>query len=474
MAYTLAFMLGLSRSVRTRRLESLSREELDTLTTTLMQLLPAGLNAADVSLLDRLPNMTVYVDVGIRVTASAVVAAVTNATFITDIGDSLGMRATLLRQPYLVNSRVETLPSPSPAPPSAPPNGPSLDPTSTSATMTAASSEAAMDANTIAYIAAAVLGGLCLVMGVLALWLWWRKQRGVKQLAVRQADDVGLLRGEMPRPNQHSSDDAPAAATMLEAPAAIAQKPAKANVSARRSEPGSRATGHAFERFTATIRPNSAGQFFIQLMQEEEQEGMQGGGDILISNVSEIDVPDDRAKLSEGDVVRQVNSCNTAGMSLHAVQQMLVGSGSVVELTLERKRGVPTTNSMRITVEAMDEDEAIEHELDTPPVTPIPIRDTGVILDHAGAPTSASHDDALARHSAALTLLQQMGTPEPGWNQMATEDLSWTPGPALAAAPGSAGQSWVPGQGHVNPRFATSNADGNLDRTRNNSALLRV
>ena len=54
-------------------------------------------------------------------------------------------------------------------------------------------------------------------------------------------------------------------------------------------------------------------------------------------------------------------------------------------------------------------------------------------------------------HGAALSLL--------------TPAAEWTPTGAPA---------WAPGHGHLNPRYATANADSNLERTRFNSALMRV
>lgn len=88
------------------------------------------------------------------------------------------------------------------------------------------------------------------------------------------------------------------------------------------------------EVFAVIIRQNLEGRFCLTLGQDDEADDP--GWNIFITDVGEIDVADDRAKLRKGDILRKVNTVHVSGQSIDTVFDILQTSGSIVELTVER------------------------------------------------------------------------------------------------------------------------------------------
>ena len=359
-------------------LRALTGDELSTLHTTIVRELPAGLNDADVTLVDRTPNVTVFVDVGGSVTRAQVIAVVTSASFMAAITEAMGMLTRLVDGPYMVSSHVVVLQTPAPPRPPLAPPPPALLTIESSSEANTAEASASVSAGAIAAVVCSVVG---IVVLLLVFCAWRRMLSNVK--ADGENNGVRLLsptKGFIKVPadqKSHSPTDRSSSSmepspvvdahhmldlnlinaavppceliALSREPSALSREP-----SALSREPSSicstpKAT---VDRFRATIRHNSAGQFRIQLIQEKDAHGREGG-DISISLVGESDVVDDRANVAEGDVLREINGEDIAGKSIHAVQKMLTGSGAQIELTLERTRGKPT-NVMRITVETVE------------------------------------------------------------------------------------------------------------------------
>ena len=402
---------------------------MDALRTTLKDLLPSGLLDADISMLDRSPNVTVFVDVGVRATQAHVVAVVTNSSFTVALEAALGVEVSLLSGPYTVSERLVTFASPPPG------NPPSIPPPAVPGLVTAAVSASALSGDdssgsTAAFgaIIAATVGAVVAAMGCYLLRL---RRRQTKELHVRTSrmSDARLLTNEAMDPDACTAE---AAIAMCDPHISRGASFGGGGddddddglrVDAVPSTPDKGVPLRA-ERFSAMVRHNSDGEFRIQIIQEE------GSADMSIALVGASDVLDDRDMLAPGDVLRQVNGVDVAEKGLRAVQEMLAGSGAAVHLTLERSRAEPS-NAMRISCETFE-------------VTP---------LDD----TSSSGDDADVAVVQARKHLQLPSLPSPGSAERGRQLAERV----ALSDPQASG-------------YSINNAEANLGRARQGGALMRI
>ena len=413
----------------------LDTAELAALRAALMAGLPSALLDADVAVVDRPPNVTVFVDCSLRATRRELTEAMADRAFVAALELALGVRTVLLVPPQVVSIQTLRMPSPPPAPPPPTPPFPeivedSYDDMSAPAQLISSAAVAV-----VAAVAASVAA--VLILGLLLACLAWRRRRRTStrqpsaKKATRKADVTrkSLLADE----SESVTDDhlQRLGDGVTDATEKEVRSPATPNVAAAPSRPG--LTAAPAQLFTARICANSLGEFRIQLVQDDDETDVIGGGEISISLVGDSDVVDDRATVSEGDLVRAVNGKPAAGLSLRAVQGMLTGSGAEVELTLQRTRGLPT-NVMHVMVEAVEVVEVdTESDADSDD------------LPHSPAEAEAAASDARVVVGSPLSLLDQMLQAEAGHDQTAER-----------------------------PRPSVSNAQVNLDRTRNYAALMRI
>ena len=395
-----------------------------------MSELPAGLQDSDVTMIDRSPNVTVFVDVGLTVSFAQVVSTVTDASFTAAIEQSMGMSTTLVIEPFILSSRVLYRSPSIPPTPQQPP--PLLDilANSTAEGNTAEGGGGVTLAGVTAMLVALV--GLCLLM--LFLYCAYRRLSRVnKQLSIGRKRDASLLTAneevsgisfeQQVHASMEPAADAHAMLDLDRLHPSPTPPVALNTISARSSEV-------LVVRFTARIRHNTAGEFRIQLMQEGST-GAKDDGAISVSLIGDSDVADDRDSVSQGDVVRQINGVDIGDQSLREVQKLLAGAGEMVELTLERVRGKPT-DVMHISVETV-EVQGIDDDDDDD-------EDDGLSTDRP--PKTPQRDDTIVQ-GAALNLLDA--------------------GVVSAAPPGTATDLYSP-----------ENAQSNLGRTRFSSSLMRI
>jgi len=446
-----------------RRLQSdvLTPAETSTLRAVVMDQLPAALVEADVSILDRMPSITIFVDVGVRSTATAVIAAVTQPSFVAAIEAVLGMGVFLETEPYVVDSRTITMPR---VPPTLPPSpAPSLPPAVSSTTTllgldsvassNTATGSSSSNSGAIVGIVAGVVG--VLVIAALIYYLWRRRQqRGMTQLHIGKMRGASLLRDEKPSNSKAAKGDVPAVAaeTLDVANAATDTVVLESRLhSLHVLEPAQ------VDRFTVQIRQSSTGQFRVQLLQEDI------GLPVTVSHVGASDIPDDRAKVVEGDMVRKINGNDISTMSLLDVRDMMSGSGIVVELTLERERRPSQaerrpSQAMHIAVETLDlEGLAVDDVEDND----MPQRDPTV--QQPAIPAEAIPDeDTAVTAGPNLSLL----------DVMAREGVARVHGETSPQGASLPPQS--PYSASTATRYSETNAEANLRRVNFNSALMRV